>query len=366
MRSRRFHRKSRTGCISCRSRRIKCNESHPICGQCERASIPCHYSTVSRPSASTLTVPREPHPSLLDHRAIPEGRPQFDLLDITLMHHYTFATAASLFGGEHTDLWQREVPLQAQSNPLLMHGILATAALHLAVLEPTQSSPYWTRALHHHNLGLELYNAQIAHLNSENCQALLTFGIYLVVWAYASPTITRDLLNLDRVLDSLELVRGCRIVFELQSAAILEQPIGKFITEDSHAAPGEVSPTALQAFRCLRKKVDDFSNTLAIDRLERFWEGAHATSSPMRHAMGWPAMIEGSFWHQVRKHRPVALLTFMHYAMLLGHFNLSTWWVKGWSDGLIKAVEDVLTESEKGELEWDMHATWVRSQIVQT
>lgn len=40
---RKFHKKSRNGCATCKRRRVKCDEGHPICGNCERMSIECIY-----------------------------------------------------------------------------------------------------------------------------------------------------------------------------------------------------------------------------------------------------------------------------------------------------------------------------------
>lgn len=40
---RRFHKKSRKGCTTCKKRRVKCDESRPICGNCERMGIECVY-----------------------------------------------------------------------------------------------------------------------------------------------------------------------------------------------------------------------------------------------------------------------------------------------------------------------------------
>ena len=36
--------RSRTGCWTCRTRKVKCDERHPICGQCLRSSHSCDYS----------------------------------------------------------------------------------------------------------------------------------------------------------------------------------------------------------------------------------------------------------------------------------------------------------------------------------
>lgn len=49
--TRRGHVKSRLGCLSCKRRRVKCDETHPVCGQCGRLKLSCSYPPKSRRQA---------------------------------------------------------------------------------------------------------------------------------------------------------------------------------------------------------------------------------------------------------------------------------------------------------------------------
>ena len=40
---RRFHRKSRKGCATCKRRRVKCDETKPVCKNCQRIGLECLY-----------------------------------------------------------------------------------------------------------------------------------------------------------------------------------------------------------------------------------------------------------------------------------------------------------------------------------
>jgi hypothetical protein len=42
---RRSHRKSRAGCRRCKSRKIKCDEVHPRCGNCVKHGVPCDFES---------------------------------------------------------------------------------------------------------------------------------------------------------------------------------------------------------------------------------------------------------------------------------------------------------------------------------
>ncbi|KAL4905481.1 hypothetical protein BDW74DRAFT_177849 [Aspergillus multicolor] len=368
--TRRYHRKSRTGCSECRARRIKCDETHPICRNCQRASLDCHYAAQCSPSIPS-TPSTQPSPSTNIAPLLPpaatESSASFDMLDLSLMHHYATVTSVSLFGEEQKELWQIEIPIMARSNPLLMHGLLATAALHLAFLHKDSPAAYTNRALHHHSLGLELFNAEITTLSAENSKSpiLFTFGLFLVLWAYASPTVpsvrntTTDELELDTLLSSLDLVRGNKVIFELSSETILSQPIGRFTrpSADSLSRPRLNSQTLPKPIEDtlddLRKHVTDFIESMAIDQLEQYLlDTVSDAADDMRRPLGWPALAESPFWERVRKHKLTALLIFLHYAIILAYYELRAWWMEGWSDRLVDAVNQVLATQDKNRTDW--------------
>lgn len=61
---RKFHKKSRKGCATCKKRKVKCDETRPICGNCERMSIECVY-----------LIPEAPAEHLFDSIKV---KPEFD------------------------------------------------------------------------------------------------------------------------------------------------------------------------------------------------------------------------------------------------------------------------------------------------
>ncbi|KAI0422169.1 hypothetical protein F5X98DRAFT_327087 [Xylaria grammica] len=47
-----YHKKSRTGCLRCKQRRVKCDELRPSCSSCSRHMVECVYQTQSLASAN--------------------------------------------------------------------------------------------------------------------------------------------------------------------------------------------------------------------------------------------------------------------------------------------------------------------------
>ncbi|KAI1470750.1 uncharacterized protein F4812DRAFT_277323 [Daldinia caldariorum] len=76
------HRRTRSGCYTCRSRRVKCDETHPICERCRKGKRDCVYPEASsakgqatEPGSSkdTGTLTQEPSPNSSQDEVDEEG-----------------------------------------------------------------------------------------------------------------------------------------------------------------------------------------------------------------------------------------------------------------------------------------------------
>lgn len=123
------HKKSRNGCLTCRSRRVKCSERFPECASCARLNLPCEWpetlkaahmdavEIAARTEATMVrqlqvTVPqRIPSPTLSTPlRTTPCV---LSMEDLRLFHHFLFTAHPPLpLGGE--DIW-RNISTMAHS-----------------------------------------------------------------------------------------------------------------------------------------------------------------------------------------------------------------------------------------------------------
>ncbi|KAK4176697.1 fungal-specific transcription factor domain-containing protein [Triangularia setosa] len=53
------HRRTRSGCFTCRSRRVKCDETHPICERCRKGKRECLYPESAPPKGSGGSASKE-------------------------------------------------------------------------------------------------------------------------------------------------------------------------------------------------------------------------------------------------------------------------------------------------------------------
>ncbi|KAI6376737.1 hypothetical protein MCOR25_002702 [Pyricularia grisea] len=53
------HRRTRSGCFTCRTRRVKCDETHPICDRCRKGKRLCNYPTDSPTTQSSTSSTKD-------------------------------------------------------------------------------------------------------------------------------------------------------------------------------------------------------------------------------------------------------------------------------------------------------------------
>ncbi|KAF2833886.1 hypothetical protein CC86DRAFT_16255 [Ophiobolus disseminans] len=135
-RSRRAHKKTATGCLTCRAKRVKCDEIRPVCAKCRRNSRSCSYSikvcspeqadklAIASPLADPLgavTLSTNPTWDCLGN-----GTPTIHLLQHCLAHWN------EIF---HLPRDQRLLSMSA-ANPLVERTFLAVTACHLRHVSP--------------------------------------------------------------------------------------------------------------------------------------------------------------------------------------------------------------------------------------
>ncbi|KAI9164024.1 Sterol uptake control protein [Paramyrothecium foliicola] len=117
---RKGHTKSRRGCLNCKRRRVKCQETLPECDHCKRLGLACQYPSDAR---------RTPPPSAALHST----PTQFSMEDLRFFHHFLLFAYPGLPLGGHS-VWQ-EVAKLSHSYDFLMHAMLGLAASHLTTCQ---------------------------------------------------------------------------------------------------------------------------------------------------------------------------------------------------------------------------------------
>jgi hypothetical protein len=286
-----------------------------------------------------------------------EQSPTFDMLDLSLMHHYTLSTSLGLFAGPGAcEIWQEWVPDQAQSNPLLMHGILALASMDLARTRPNERQIYATRALAHQNSGTRIFRSMLEQVRPDSYNVLMVFSMILAILAFALPHARDDPPDFDEILDLFSLLRGCKTVWFLNPESLAGTSLGLWIKTAFIGHHLVTKPEVDLRFQSLRARLTDPADIVAIDQLIEFIHGELATSSDGVANIGrWPTMVSDAFWLRVQNHEVDALLVLSHYSVVLGAPS-HKWWTADWDSILLQAIDKALPEVDKKLAEWDLSA----------
>ncbi|KAH6973229.1 hypothetical protein EDB80DRAFT_743245 [Ilyonectria destructans] len=201
-RSRRRHHKSRAGCRQCKSRRVRCDENRPNCGNCIKREITCEYfdmrySIANHRKSPPRILPRShqtqnevaisPIHSTQEYTRIASSgfissqdlfstsvRTRSErLLDLRLFHHYLEMTTRST---DFQVTWSFWIVEEAVQSPHVMDALLGFSAFHLRRYDKFDQSlreashRFMARAIEHHREQLrEGFNEKNATRSAAIC-----------------------------------------------------------------------------------------------------------------------------------------------------------------------------------------------------
>lgn len=161
---RRPHSKSRRGCATCKRRRVKCDETHPICKNCQHLDLECSFST---------------------NAPAPFVQGSLNIMDIRLFHHYTTVVWKTIVaaGISNDEIWSKDVPELAFEYPFLMHSILTFSATHFSRNHQSAIDQVVT---FHRGDALRLLSEEVRNVTPQNLDALVAASILLILDSLAN------------------------------------------------------------------------------------------------------------------------------------------------------------------------------------
>ncbi|KAF2012732.1 hypothetical protein BU24DRAFT_453089 [Aaosphaeria arxii CBS 175.79] len=300
--SRKGHRKSRHGCICCKSRRVKCDEARPSCANCIRFGIPCHFpnaggndQTAANRGSQGIGLKLQPPPQLPGIRERGRGRPRrnwaalFHTVDsrevaivshvphalqlqpqqdlslnstqAELLHQFILFTGPSLAGTDSRDdpiahFWSHNAPRLGLATPSILYLSCSLSAYHLIHLgtgDERSHCRYRSLAQLYSARGLAELNKELPHINNQNCGALYVSAVLFCLNTFAAgPTSLSDLLICDSGGGTsgrwMSLATGVRLIRSTFAPSILFSGLTKPL--DSGEPPEDSLPTcAVEGFR---------------------------------------------------------------------------------------------------------------------
>ncbi|KAL1963133.1 hypothetical protein VTN77DRAFT_8676 [Rasamsonia byssochlamydoides] len=409
IRRRRRHVKSRKGCVTCKERRVKCDEHHPICYNCSRRNLSCRFDD----DTPRQRIPRDPREAPFLHPedrsgnsasgCLSEGSRDQSLIlaglqahDINLkarmlMHHFENHTAKTLLFG--AELWQHRVlPLALQvggEGGYLMHAVLLMAASHLHHLHP-ESAEYTHAEAYHLAHTLSGFRRALSRpFQEQNADVIVACAFILLHYAWAVPFSAELSPDADGVIDIgtdnlLSFAAGLKSVIvttrdvDRNSLRIFKEllrpnSIQRF--KDWAASAGSsydfeghflhrprIDPASLnhadsdrECFGLSCGSVDAVDRLIpvfyTIDAVSRGEDMAHLMSEVKAYLLMWPGKCTKEFEQAVRENRNEALVVLLcFYASTCWLMAKDVWWVQERSKFMCDAISKRL-ESKRDS--WD-------------
>ncbi|RAK98151.1 uncharacterized protein BO80DRAFT_437245 [Aspergillus ibericus CBS 121593] len=115
--------RSRRGCKTCKSRRVKCGEEKPTCARCTKTGRKCEYEGTTFGTFSSAPATD----SILDNPL--SSSPNTVWRERRAFAYYFQHTALFVGGGLETDFWSTIVPQVSRSEPAVWDAIISLSAL---------------------------------------------------------------------------------------------------------------------------------------------------------------------------------------------------------------------------------------------
>ncbi|KAH6687894.1 hypothetical protein F5X68DRAFT_206471 [Plectosphaerella plurivora] len=118
------YRKVKTGCRTCKTRRIKCDELKPQCRRCLSTGRVCDgYEAI----ASATARPKASAAVLLGPRLL---LPRRDPVEIRSYRYFLEVASPSMAGFFNYDFWLHEIPRMSHADPAIWHAVVSLGAAY--------------------------------------------------------------------------------------------------------------------------------------------------------------------------------------------------------------------------------------------
>ncbi|TVY13243.1 Sterol uptake control protein 2 [Lachnellula arida] len=378
--SKRPHKKSRGGCKTCKTRKVKCDEAQPKCSFCEKRDLKCVYiyksaaslssSASTPPFFSENARPASTSPGSGDQADVELVRrswsmspaPSVQIMstagcmsrnDLRLMHHWSTATWNTINVTDQANgVLLLHAPQLGFGNEFLLNCILGISSFHMEHLIPNfpeinlirqQTSLYRVRALNsfREHLGK-------LPLSLETWEASLLTSILLVVLCSKEYVSTDGDLA---VVNWIVLYHGLASVIKMRSYADVQASNVALIfrRELTSLRTAPVVPQNLIDMVEKIKPLDSDFEYLewyckAIDVLGILYAGLRQdglTSALFVRIISWPSFLSEEFGRCAQEKRPRSLIILAHYLVFTKLVN-GLWWLDGSSNAQINAITKMI------------------------
>ncbi|KAH8818889.1 hypothetical protein DL96DRAFT_1684452 [Flagelloscypha sp. PMI_526] len=327
---------SKKGCLTCKTRHVKCDEIRPICTACSKRRESCVWS--DNPSV-LLVLPHAARAALrlsknrqLSLPTLSEFRPK----ELELLHNWTTNTIFTFIPSEPAIRhgFQVSLPQIAFQHKFLLHAMFAITSLHMNHLLP--SSNYLPLAKMHCQCAV--VGALEAQGDSASPDAIIMTSILLATYWLALPTW--ELTCQGHSPDIFNWVPAVRTIMRMVMP-YHENLVGgtfSFLPRRINGLPAEMTPFPDILYRIYdpqacpldTEELKDVQTLAAYEAalvsfIHYSWGVFMAADIQTLTIHGFICSSPDEFFKLFLGRRPRALILVAHYCALLGQFD-RVWW----------------------------------------
>lgn len=360
--------RTRTGCLSCRRRRKKCDQRKPRCFACERNKIACSWPHLCQQThnpnddlaeaaavsySKTLDLPLAVRSRIflqVFKAACTQSRirenPELSFQVSKNIQHYlgaTVDTLAALTPSFMDGLWTILVLREAQTHHFIMDSVDAITAFHCAHLYPRNAKQYVRLARSSNASALSQFRSSVTHVNVENATATLAFTFFQILLCIASPFALDGESSSETIGGLRDLLIALQGFYQLQpvSCPHITDPI---ITNWLKNQPEIILPRQSHNHAILSRLLylAGSMNSIAVPSEEKnicftalahlysFFENVPLSQKDWALFFTWPVTLSDGFLELVSTHHPLALIITAHWSVPI--FQHQRHWLDKWAD----------------------------------
>ncbi|KJX94177.1 C6 zinc finger domain-containing protein [Zymoseptoria brevis] len=362
--SRKPHYKSRKGCLACKKRHVKCNESRPKCSHCARLEIECLWpdsaaNALPSPHSPGQVQSHSPASSVEQQRQTGGPRPELAVDDMKLLHFWTVNTATSMNYASH--LWQIVIVDMAFNHHFLLHGILAVAAIHKATIFSAEREALITQSSSHIGIAIASFRHLLATPVPATCVPVFLMAGLLSIHSLGLAQLRTPTDAVGEIYTWMRLVKGTQSTIQQNWQRLQASEIAPLL---SRGRAGLVL-TEVEEVNHLRSLVQDEVHLTAperqtyIDAINQlqtvfgnvlYQKGDEIQASAM--VSSWVALVPPEYHELLVSREPVALVIIAYFAVLFREQQGVCWWFRKWDIWILESVRAQLPTAYERWLEW--------------
>ncbi|KAF2158383.1 hypothetical protein M409DRAFT_71674 [Zasmidium cellare ATCC 36951] len=277
-----------------------------------------------------------------------------------LLHFWYTSTSLTVSSKSQQHVWQSSLVELSFRHPFLLHGILAVAAVHKAGVFPAESQRLMVQSSSHMDVAISAIRTHIEVPDPAICVPLFAASGLLVVHSLGLAQVHPPADPVANLCDWMRLVQGQKVTVQQNWTRLLASEVAPILLsvggEQRHAGSEMLRLKGL-----VEQKVPIDSDVRdpylqAIEQLDLVFTNIHhllrsGEMFSVAITLSWTATIPAVVLDLISDRDQLALVILAYFAVLF-KLQEASWWMRGWGDWTLDAVQSQLDAEYRQWTDW--------------